>query len=218
MIAEGEVREQALAAAAANARARALQAQINPHFFFNTLTTVSALAELDGRAAKELVGRLAQLFRYTLSSSQRDMVTIEEELEFISNYLSIEQARFPRRLRFELPATTSPVRVLLPGLTLQPLVENAVRHGIARRREGGTVQVKLDFSDSTCCVAISNPLASDDGAQLLSGADALRPGHSLANVRDRLALVFEGRADLKMFINSDRWVTVVSIPVGTSTL
>jgi hypothetical protein len=208
ILADGEIRERALAEAAALAKAHALQSQINPHFFFNTLTTVSALAELDSRAAKELVGQLAQLFRYTLSCSQLELVTVEQELEFVSNYLLIEQARFRRRLTFELPPPEAGRGILVPGLTLQPLVENAVRHGIAKRREGGVIKVGLEQRESFCMLTVANQISLEDLPPLRADQVFL-PGHSLTNTRDRLALVFHGQASLTFAEDASGWVKVV---------
>jgi Histidine kinase len=210
VVAESEIREHVLAEAAALAQAHALQAQINPHFFFNTLTTISALAELDSRAARELVGDLAQLFRYTLSCSQFEMVTMEQELEFVANYLRIEQARFRRRLHFELPPAGAGRGILLPGLTLQPLVENAIRHGIARRREGGTIKVNLECSESVCVLSVANPVALEEDLPALTGEQVFRPGHSLSNTRDRLALAFHGRAGIELVNDGTDWIKVVA--------
>jgi hypothetical protein len=208
VIAESENRELALAEAAALAKAHALQSQINPHFFFNTLTTISALAELDSRAAKELVGQLAELFRYTLSCSQFELVTIEQELEFVANYLLIEQARFRRRLRFEMPPTGTGAGLMLPGLTLQPLVENAIRHGIAKRREGGTVKIALDRFAEFCVLSVANEVAVPYDPSFPDPEQVFKPGHSLANTRDRLSLAFQGRATLD-FLQDGSWVRVV---------
>jgi hypothetical protein len=220
VIAEAELREHALAEAAALAQAHALQSQINPHFFFNTLTTVSALADLDSRAAKELVGQLAELFRYTLSCSKFEMVTLADELEFVRNYLLIEQARFRRRLRFEMPAPGSGGDLLLPGLTLQPLVENAIRHGISRRRDGGTVRIGLERvqpgdgsrngspGETAWVVSVANQIPTPDDPPSFDKEIVFRPGHALANTRDRLALAFRGRASLEFFPDGPEWVTV----------
>lgn len=226
VVSEAENRERALAEAAALAKAHALQAQINPHFFFNTLTTVSALAELDSRAARELVGQLAQLFRYTLSCSQFELVTMAQELEFVANYLLIEQARFRRRLHFEMPPAGAGTDLLVPGLTLQPLVENAIRHGIAKRREGGTVKIALDRleaepsrlsrrdRESVWILSVANQIALSDGQPSFEPDQVFRPGHSLANTRDRLALAFHGRATLHFIQDGPDWVKVVlQLPV-----
>jgi hypothetical protein len=221
ILAEAENRELALAEAAALARAHALQSQINPHFFFNTLTTVSALAELDSRAARELVGQLAQLFRYTLSCSKFELVTMAQELEFVANYLQIEQARFRRRLRFEMPPVDGGKDLLLPGLTLQPLVENAIRHGIAKRREGGLIKIALDRPappstrldgggrESVWILSVANQIEFSEDPPSFEPEQFFRPGHSLANTRARLALAFHGRATLEFLREEGGWVKVV---------
>jgi hypothetical protein len=216
ILAEAENRELALSEAAALAKAHALQSQINPHFFFNTLTTVSALAELDSRAARELVGQLAQLFRYTLSCSRFELVTMAQELEFVATYLLIEQARFRRRLHFEMPPAGAGGDLLLPGLTLQPLVENAIRHGIAKRREGGSIKITLDWlaawpraRESVWILSVANQIEFPDDSRPFEPEKFFRPGHSLANTRDRLALAFQGRATLKFLREEGGWVKVV---------
>jgi hypothetical protein len=220
ILAEAEIREHALAEAAALAKAHALQSQINPHFFFNTLTTVSALAELDSRAAKELVGQLAQLFRYTLSCSRFEMVKLAEEIEFVRNYLLIEQARYRRRLHFEMPAPGDWADLLLPGLTLQPLVENAVRHGISKRRDGGAVKVDVErietrallregsFREPAWVISVANQIAVAEDPPAFTEEIVFRPGHALANTRDRLALAFRGRAKLEFVRDGEEWVKV----------
>jgi LytS/YehU family sensor histidine kinase len=175
------------------------------------------LAEFDGRAARELIGQLAQLFRYTLSCSQFELVTFEQELEFVANYLRIEQARFRRRLRFELPPARAGKGVWLPGLTLQPIVENAVRHGIAKRREGGMIKIGLERCDDACILSVANQVGSDEGADLrfLRPEDIFRPGHSLSNTRDRLALAFHGKASLAVVREEPDWIKVIArLPVS----
>jgi hypothetical protein len=230
VMAEAEVREHALAEAAALAKAHALQSQINPHFFFNTLTTVSALADLDSRAAKELVGQLAELFRYTLSCSRFDMVTLAQELEFVKNYLLIEQARFRRRLRFEMPDRATEADVYLPGLTLQPIVENAIRHGISRRREGGTVKIGVEriprregvrnslADQSVWVVSVANQIPLPEAPPSFDEKVVFRPGHALANTRERLALAFPGRAKIEFLWDGEEWVKVaLTIPAAEAT-
>jgi two-component system sensor histidine kinase AlgZ len=128
---------------AARAQSRVLQAQINPHFFFNTLNTISSLIPVDPHAAQQTVGRLADMSRYAFSGTERQKVALAEEIEFVRAYLEIEHARFGDRLRFELPCSAQMEGLELPPLIIQPLVENAVRHGIARRADGGAVSVHV---------------------------------------------------------------------------
>lgn len=217
VVAEAENRELALGEAAALAKAHALQSQINPHFFFNTLTTISALADMDSRAAKALLGQLAELFRYTLSCSRFELVTMEQELEFVGNYLLIEQARFRRRLQFEMPPRGTGADLMVPGLTLQPLVENAIRHGIGKRREGGTIKITVERLDDFWVVSVANEVALLDDPASLKPEQVFKSGHSLANTRDRLSLAFHGQATVA-FLQDEVWArTVLRIPVLKAT-
>ncbi len=186
---EGKLRESALAEAAAKAQATALQAQINPHFFFNTLNTLSALIPMDQEAALDVVSHLADMFRYTLACSQAEKVTLDQELAFVGNYLKLEQARFSRRLQVAMPEGDFH-DILLPGLSLQPLVENAIRHSIAHRIEGGRVEIAVHRNGKTCSVDVFSP-----GDKPVT-ADFFREGHALANVRDRLRLHAGAAADV----------------------
>jgi Histidine kinase len=179
---EREMREAQLAEAAAKAQSAALQSQINPHFFFNTLNTLSALIPAEATCAQELVGRLADMFRYTLACSRAESVTLNQELEFTENYLRLEQARFRDRLRVTLPPPEFS-DILLPGLSLQPLVENAIKYGVAQRVEGGSVEVEVRRNGTGCYVDVLSP---NDGA--VAPRQFFRTGHALENVRERLKL------------------------------
>ena len=179
---EKEMRTRTLSEAAARAQALALQAQINPHFFFNTLNTLSALIPINPEAAQEMIGRLADMFRYTLACSRDEQVTLTQELAFVENYLELEKARFTDRLRVTLPqGQFNDIHV--PGLSLQPLIENAIKHGISKRIEGGEVNVSVHRGDGKYSVEVVNP--ADAAAQK---AEFFRDGHALSIVRQRLAL------------------------------
>ena len=181
---EKAVNEQKLAEAAARAQSLALQAQINPHFFFNTLNSISALVDIDPAAAKAMIGRLSDMFRYTLGCSRGDAVALEQELQFVKDYLDIEQARFQSRLQVDWPKEPLP-DIRVPGLVMQPLVENAVKYGIARSIEGGIVQIRFTNEAGRPKIIVRNT-----SAQLpdLSESQLFRPGHALENVRARLRL------------------------------
>lgn len=183
----------------ARAQARALQSQINPHFFFNTLNTISALVDDAPGDAKRMIGRLADMFRYILGCTHTESVSLEQELQFVRDYLAIEQSRFRQRLHVELPEGPVP-DIRVPGLVLQPLVENAVKHGIARRIEGGTVSIIITGHAATTRVCVRNT-ADEHG--LVEPASLYRAGHALENVRARLRL-FTGRAEpLRMRQNTE---------------
>jgi hypothetical protein len=180
---------------AARAHAKALQAQINPHFFFNSLNTISALIPVDPEAAQRTVGLLSDMSRYAFSNAEAEAVPLAREIDFARCYLEIEKARFGDRLRFELPAATAADDISVPSLTLQPLVENAVRHGVARRVEGGSVLVRLNRNGTYYSLTVENETEADAE---ISAMTFFREGHALANVRDRLRLAYRDRASIEV--------------------
>lgn len=198
---DSQSRLRELAVAASQAQSRALQSQINPHFFFNTLNTISALIDDDPAAARQMIGRMADLFRYTLGCSYGDAVSLSEEVQFVRDYLSIERARFRKRLRVELPDGLLP-DVRIPGLVLQPLVENAIKHGIAPLVDGGEVSVQVAPSRAGFRVSVRN---TADEQALPELAAMFRPGHALENVRARLRL-FTGEAEPLSVKRGADWV------------
>lgn len=125
----GEERERELAALAIEAELRALKAQINPHFLFNTLNTIAELIHTDPARAEEMAQRLADMFRYVLAGTEPGLVPLADELAFVDSYLEIEHARFGERLRVAREISPEVASLSVPSLILQPLVENAVRHG-----------------------------------------------------------------------------------------
>jgi signal transduction histidine kinase len=179
---------------AARAELAALQARINPHFFFNTLNTIASLLEENPREAERVVHTLADLFRYTLQVSDAAPVPLRREVEFVEAYLLIEQARFGRRLRVEVRVEPEAAEAKVPGLVLQPLVENAVTHGIAPVPGGGSLSIRAS------CVADELRVdVVDDGAGLPADAPpGAGAGHGLANVRRRLAAFYGPRASLTL--------------------
>jgi LytS/YehU family sensor histidine kinase len=183
-----------LRAEAARAELAALQARINPHFFFNTLNTISALLEDDPRSAERVVATLAELFRYALRVSDAKLVTLAQELDFVDGYLEIEQARFGERLRVTRDVAREALDVPVPGLLVQPLVENAVIHGIAPLPAGGSIRIGANLVNGRLLVEVE-----DDGAGLpRSAAGGQVEGHGLANVRRRLDALYGGKAALTL--------------------
>lgn len=175
---EANLREQA-----ARAELAALQARINPHFFFNTLNTISAVLGEDPQRADDLVQTLADLFRYTFKAASTGTVTLGEEIDFVRGYLAIERARFGERLRVSLDVSSEARRAHVPGLILQPLVENAVGHGIGPVPGGGTIRVAARVADGLLEIEVT-----DDGSGLAGDPERLiRDDHALGNVRRRLA-------------------------------
>ncbi|HYV17510.1 MAG TPA: histidine kinase [Verrucomicrobiae bacterium] len=206
---EVRLREARLREQAALAELAALQARINPHFFFNTLNTISSLVEEDPRRAGDIVTTLAELFRYTFRAAESRPVRLEEELEFVRRYLTIEQARFGERLRVVSDVTPAALQIPVAGLLLQPLVENAVGHGVATLRRGGTVRIAARVESDELVVEVS-----DDGRGLPPHGDPIRPGHGLDNVRQRLATLYgeRGRLTLQPGAEGQGAVATIRIP------
>jgi signal transduction histidine kinase len=179
----GMEREQQLRLLATRAELKALRAQINPHFLFNTLSVIAGLIEYQPELADETIERLAQVFRYTLRKSESEWAALGEEVEFITAYLGIEQARFGERLGVELDVEPAASRVRIPAMSIQPLVENAIKHGISAKEGRGTVRVRAAVADGRLAVEVS-----DDGPGFPPGftLEQRGEGHGLRNVAERL--------------------------------
>jgi len=210
---EGRLVESQLREQAARAELAALQARINPHFFFNTLNTVSSLLEDDPEEAQEVIASLAGLFRYTFKAAGAASVPLEEELAFIRSYLRIEQARFGDRLQVDWNIAAEGKRTPLPGLILQPLVENAIGHGIAPLARGGRIAIDSRVDNGHLQLTVT-----DDGRGLNVPASQLfRDGHGLGNVRQRLETYYRGAATFALDRGQDGLGTVARIVVPRET-
>jgi LytS/YehU family sensor histidine kinase len=143
---ERELRAARLQTQLAEAQLHALGAQLQPHFLFNTLNAISALVRHEPKRAEQLIARLSELLREMLDNGDRAEVTLGEELAFLEKYVDIQEARFGPRLRVAFEVAPAALDARVPRLVLQPLVENAIRHGVSRRTGGGTVTVT-----ASCC-------------------------------------------------------------------
>jgi len=165
----------------AQAELRALRAQMNPHFLFNALNTIAALVRDDPDGAEDTTTRLAELFRYTLRASERERAPLGDELAFVRDYLAIEHRRFGARLTVREDVAPGLSGLAVPTLLLQPLVENAVRHGVAPRAEGGTVTLAARRDGETLVIEVG-----DDGPGFASEPSPSGNGFGLHSVRERL--------------------------------
>ena len=202
-------RERELTELAATAQLAALRAQINPHFLFNSLNSIAQLIRTDPDKAEACVERLAQMFRYILHRAEQEFVPLAEELEMTEAYLDIERARFEDRLRvgLEVPPGLRDIRV--PSLLLQPIVENAVKHGVGPRIEGGAVTLTARRADGTIRIELVNPF--DAEAEAVPGA-----GVGLANVRKRLAARWGDRAALETVRTEGLFRIELTIPADAA--
>ena len=172
-----------LEARLAKARLQALRMQINPHFLFNTLNSIAALVYINPRGADEMLGDLSELLRRSLESMEEQEVSLAQELEFIKGYLSIEQKRFGERLQVEQRVPDELMKALVPALILQPLVENAIRHGIEPQRGPGLVSIAAKQEDRHLRLTVRDNGRGWPGADLNNSA---RRGIGLANIQARL--------------------------------
>jgi two-component system sensor histidine kinase AlgZ len=193
--------------AEALSRIQALQARIRPHFLFNSMNTIAALTRSDPKRAEEAVEDLADLFRATLRDSHSPL-RLKEELELTRIYQRIEALRLGPRLAVRWDVGSLPMRAFVPGLTVQPLLENAIYHGIEPLEGGGTVTVSGRVVDGEIELVVSNPVAS-------GGAPGEpRSGNRLAldNIRQRLDLAYGGRGSLTVDQQPDRYQVTVRFP------
>lgn len=196
---------QARLAAVAHAKVEALQARIRPHFLFNSMNTVAALVRVDPEAAERTVEDLSELFRAALGQDDTHSGTLGQELQLVDRYLAIEQLRLGERLRVRRELDDLPLDAAMPVLLLQPLVENAVRHGVQPLREGGEIVLRGVLEGSMLRIEIDNPLAD----QPATGGS----GHGLNNVRQRVTYHFGPRASVEAGPQDHRFVVKLHLPV-----
>ncbi|HEY0050967.1 MAG TPA: histidine kinase [Pyrinomonadaceae bacterium] len=169
----------------AQAQLDALKMQIQPHFLFNTLNTISVLMQDDVDAANKMLIRLSELLRVALKSEKTQEISLRQELEFLRGYLEIEQTRFQDRLRVDFEVDAETLDSLVPNLILQPLVENAIKHGIAPRAEAGTIRVEARRQNGRVELSVR-----DDGAGLTESKNHSMGGIGLSNTRARLEKLY----------------------------
>jgi two-component system, LytTR family, sensor histidine kinase AlgZ len=172
----------------AQARIRALQARIRPHFLFNSMNTIASLTRSDPLKAEQAVEDLADLFRANLSDA-RDRIPLEQELEVARVYQRIEQLRLGPRLRVSWRIDNLPMDTMVPSLLLQPLLENAIYHGIERLPDGGEVTIDASVQDGKINLAVANPVVDNTDTRPHEGNRL-----ALDNIRQRLELAWPGQS------------------------
>jgi two-component system, LytTR family, sensor kinase len=166
------------------AKLQALQMQLNPHFLFNTLNAISSLMHKDVAAADRMIARLAELLRYALDSTTAQEVPLRQELHFLERYLEIEQTRFGSRLAVRTEIDPATLDLLVPNLVLQPLVENAIKHGVEKRARPGQIELRAEKNNGWLWLEVS-----DNGPGLSHGVP-IREGIGLSNTRNRLQQLY----------------------------
>ncbi len=203
-----------LKAQLAQARLETLRMQINPHFLFNTLHAISSLVERDPKGVRRIIARLSNLLRYTLEDSSRQEVPLREELQFLAGYLEIQQIRFQDDLEVEQKVDNDVLDALVPNLILQPLVENAIKHGVSDTTGSGRIVIKARRVDEWLELSVT-----DNGPGLpANGVSSDGKGLGLQNVETRLEGLYGDRQELILESPADGGVTArIRVPYHLET-
>ena len=192
----------------AEARLSSLESRIHPHFLFNTLNSISSLIPTDPKRAEDTVGKLASLLRFSINANQASLVTLEQELKIVRDYLEIESTRFGSRLRYKISIPETLFTVKLPPLALQTIVENSIKHVAAQRTAPVLIKITAARRDNICELTVT-----DDGPGF-SLAD-VSPDHGLANLTARLELLFGESAQLSVNrLHNNTTAVTIFIPTG----
>jgi two-component system LytT family sensor kinase len=211
----GKFRERELRAAEleknlVQAKLQALQMQLNPHFLFNSLHSISALMHQDVEAADRMIVRLSDLLRAALENSDTQEVTLQDELKFLRRYLEIEQIRFGRRLTVTMEISPDTLNARVPNLILQPLVENAIRHGIEPHAKPGVIELRAQRANGELTLDVS------DNGLGVSDANSLDEGVGLSNTRARLRTLYGEAHRFELYNRPEGGLRVrVTIPFQT---
>src|SRR4051812_11482524 len=202
-----ELRRGALETQQLATRLRLLQAQVEPHFLFNTLSNVRRLCQSDAVAGRAMLGQLTRYLRAALPKMRSHETTLAEELDLVSAYLGVQKIRMGARLDSAIDAPEALLRARVPPMMLATLVENAVKHGIGPLAEGGAIRVKAERAGDALTLSVA-----DNGRGLTAASGS---GVGLANVRARLAALYGERAGLRLELNTPRGVVaIISLPVA----
>lgn len=201
-------RSQQVLEAESKARLQALQARIRPHFLFNSLNTIASLTHDEPDLAEEAIENLSDLFRASLRADLK--VGLDSEIDLTRQYIELERLRLDDRLRVNWLIKADTGRFTLPALTLQPLVENAIYHGIEPMAEGGDLRIELRQSRTGLLIRISNPLPPKRGSR--------RPGNRMAleNIRERLSIAFGGEAKIEHVAENGLYTVSIRVPMSNA--
>jgi two-component system sensor histidine kinase AlgZ len=196
---------------AQEAELRMLRTQIDPHFLFNSLNSISALTSQDPKAARRMTLELASFFRQSLGMEAHKKVTLGEEMLLIRHFLAIEQVRFGERLQVVEDIGEGAEACLVPPMIIQPLVENAVKHGICNMPEGGTIRISARRAGSILHIGVANPVDED-----MSSIRSEGHGIGLTNVRQRLSGAYKHEAGIHWGLADNSFGVDISMPAQTS--
>ncbi len=197
-------------AAQSRAEIQALRARIRPHFLFNSMNTIASLIEVSPENAEQAIEDLSDLFRASLS--EKNMNRLGDEIELTKSYLAIESLRLGKRLQIEWQIDQNLLDIDIPALSIQPLAENAIYHGIEPIAEGGKIRISALHIDNKLKLSVSNPIMSENQSS------AFRKGNQMAqdNIRQRLKLVYGNRGEFKINDTKDSYTVSLLIPLDVT--
>jgi sensor histidine kinase YesM len=190
----------------AEAKLSSLASRIHPHFLFNTLNSIASLIPTDPRRAEDMVSKLASLLRFSLNENQSGLVPLEQELKIVRDYLEIERTRFGQRLRYRIDVPATADRIRVPPLALQSLVENSIKHVVAQRAEGASIEVVGTNEANRVRLQVI-----DDGPGF--SLESITPEHGLGNLVSRLELLYGEDAQLSVARRDGRTEVTLLFPV-----
>jgi hypothetical protein len=209
---ERELQTSQLEARLAMSRLQVLKMQLHPHFLFNTLNAISELIYKDPESAERMIGDLSDLLRMSFQNLEVQEITLKQELEFLRKYLEIEQMRFHDRLRVEMKIAPETLDAQVPNMILQPLVENAIKHGLAPRSEGGKIEIGAERSNGHLQITVS-----DDGIGVpFNDVENLPEGVGLSNTRKRLRHLYGERHKFDLTTEKSGLCVNLTIPFKES--
>jgi len=201
-LAEKEINEQNLLRLKTKAELEALRSKVNPHFLFNTLNSIASLISVNQEKAEDMVLKLSDLFRYTLDASTRETVKLSWEIDAVKKYLEIEKIRLGQKLTYSVEMDPTAGDIVIPGLILQPLVENSIKHGIAQKRDGGSVTVQCRNVSTECKIEIIDTGKGFD-------PECASKGFGIAGVRERLELIYKDNYSFLITSNNGVHITIL---------
>jgi sensor histidine kinase YesM len=192
----------------------ALKAQIEPHFFFNSLNTIASQIKVNPEQAEQLIIKLSDILRYVFENTSKEIVLIEEEIDFLKKYLELMQARYGQKLLIEWHQQLNSQQIVVPSFLFQPIVENALRHGW--RNDGRNLKLVISFKENSHMILFS---VRDDGQGIAQNRIKKLPipGHALANIYERLQLIYK-RKDLMQINSTYEQGTMVSLQIPKGVL
>ncbi|MFZ6642972.1 sensor histidine kinase [Undibacterium sp. TC4M20W] len=204
-IREAERREAASRLLARDAELQVLRSQIDPHFLFNSLNSISALTAIDATAARTMTIALADFFRQTLAIAEKEKISLKDELRLCENFLAVEKIRFGKKLDTEFEVTEEAENALIPPMILQPLLENAIKHGIRNLPKGGLIKVTIFQREGWLHIAVENPVSAEPG-------NSTGNGLGLVNLRQRFFALYGEQARVSWQRGDEKFTLEMALP------